>query len=118
MKEIFIKTFGGLSVSYYVRQMFFGVAIATLMVIFTIKGHNSVEFWMPVFLFVNTALYPYSRFVYESVVDFIIGSNEFFVNTAQFLLTKLITMSICWFFAILIAPLGLVYLYHHNKNAN
>lgn len=60
---------------------------------------------------VNTLLYPYSRFVYESIVDFILGRNVFFVNATMMLIVKWMTMTFCWGFAIFVAPIGLAYLY-------
>ncbi|WP_256857306.1 hypothetical protein [Xanthomonas axonopodis] len=69
-------------------------------------------------LAVNTLLYPYSRFVYESIVGYIMGGNVFFVNAILMLFVKLMTMAICWSFAIFIAPIGLLYLYvHHSQRS-
>lgn len=68
-------------------------------------------------LVVNTLLYPYSRFVYESIMDFIVGDNLFVINAVLMLITKFLTMLLCWSFAVFIAPVGLVYLYfHHSKD--
>ena len=65
---------------------------------------------------INTFLYPYSRFVYESVVDFVLGENVFIVNVIFMLAIKLVSMLFCWLFAIFIAPFGLAYLYYrHSK---
>jgi hypothetical protein len=72
---------------------------------------------MVVILIINTLLYPYSRFVYEGVIGFIMGENVFFVNAFLVLLTKAITMILCWGFAISIAPVGLAYLYFHHSKA-
>lgn len=68
------------------------------------------------FAIICALLYPYSRFVYESVVGFIMGDNVFFTSAVLMLLIKYLTMSLCWVFAIFIAPIGLAYLYfHHTK---
>ena len=72
---------------------------------------------MMIFSIVSTFLYPYSRFVYESIVGFIMGENIFFVNAVFMLVTKFITMSVCWVFAIFVAPIGLAYLYYHFSKA-
>lgn len=64
---------------------------------------------------INTLLYPYARFVYESVVGFIMGGNVFFVNAFFMLFVKLMTMALCWAGAIFIAPIGLAYLYYHHS---
>lgn len=40
----------------------------------------------------------------------------FFVNAFMLLFAKLMTMMLCWFLAVFIAPLGLGYLYYrHSK---
>jgi hypothetical protein len=70
---------------------------------------------MLLMLVLNTLLYPYSRFVYESVMDFIIGRNVFFVNAILMLAVKLMTMLLCWSLAIFVAPIGLAYLYYHHS---
>ncbi len=73
---------------------------------------------MPLIIFfvINTLLYPYSRFVYETIVGFFMGDNVFFGSAFIMMGVKLITMLLCWVFAIFIAPVGLLYLYfHHTK---
>lgn len=70
------------------------------------------------FTVINTLLYPYSRFVYESIVSFIMGENVFIVNAIFMLASKFVTMAMCWAFSIFVAPIGLAYLYyHHSKTA-
>ncbi|MGE8453294.1 MAG: hypothetical protein ACN6OP_22335 [Pseudomonadales bacterium] len=66
---------------------------------------------MVLFLSVSSLLYPYSRFVYEGVVSYILGNNAFFMNAFLMLLAKYITMAFCWVFAVFVAPVGLLYLY-------
>jgi len=119
MQEIIRKTFGGLSAQYYIRQLFFGSLFAALIVYVMLSGERPVQFGMIAFLVINTFLYPYSRFVYESVVGFIMGNNIFFVNAIFMIVMKVFTMMLCWSFAIFIAPIGLAYLYyHHSKTAS
>lgn len=116
MNKIIQKTFGGLSISYYLRHLFFGAIMAAFYIyMFYNLGRTSI---MVVLVFaINALIYPYSRFVYESIVDFIFGNNVFFVNALFLLATKIITMLICFSFAIFIAPIGLIYLYYyHSKN--
>lgn len=110
------KTFGGLSASYYLRHLFFGAIFTTLYVIlFYSMGDKRVLTY--IVLVGNTFLYPYSRFVYESIVGFIFGKNVFFVNVIFLLVAKFMTMLICWSFAVFIAPVGILYLYfYHTKN--
>ncbi|XVJ69649.1 MAG: hypothetical protein HEQ39_08340 [Rhizobacter sp.] len=120
MHPVIAKTFGGLSPQYYFRQFFFGV-IFPLMIYSVLSQQETVPmpYLMIGLLIVNTLLYPYARFVYEGIVGFIIGENVFLVNTFLMLFVKFMTMTVCWSFAIFIAPVGLLYLYiHHSKNSS
>lgn len=118
MREILIKTFGGLERTYYLRQLFFGSVFLALVCFVGLQGGDKVAYTMIPFAIVSTLLYPYSRFVYESIVGYIMGNNVFFVNAGVMLFTKYLTMAMCWAMAIFIAPVGLLYLYwHHSKNA-
>lgn len=117
MHAFFLKTFGGLTTRYYVRQFIFGAAFAALILSLMSKsptgftGKSGVIFMS----IVCTVLYPYSRFVYESVVGYIMGNNVFFVNAILMLMVKAFTMAMCWSLAIFIAPVGLAYLYWRNS---
>ncbi len=58
-------------------------------------------------------------FIYESVIGYMLSNNTFFVNSSVFIYTKLITMGICFFLSIVIAPIGLIYLsFYHSKQEN
>ena len=117
MHPVIAKTFGGLSPSYYVRQFFFGLLIPVFIFIVMSQGKQSLHLPMLLMMAVNTLLYPYARFVYESVVAFIVGQNLFFVNAILMLGVKLMTMLLCWSLAIFIAPVGLAYLYYYHSKA-
>lgn len=118
MHPVIAKTFGGLSKPYYFRQFIFGLIFPAIFFFASSHSEHSTSLASIFYVTVCTFLYPYSRFVYESVMGFIVGENVFFVNAVLMLLVKAITMAICWVFAIFIAPIGLAYLYyHHSKNS-
>ncbi|MFN3494671.1 MAG: hypothetical protein ACK40L_09205 [Hydrogenophaga sp.] len=118
MYPIIKKTFGGLSTQYYFRQLFFGVALAAFMYFLSTQGGRAMPMNMMLFTVLSTLLYPYARFVYEGILGFVLGENVFFVNAIFSLIVKLITMTICWVFALFVAPVGLAYLYYrHSKSA-
>jgi len=117
MKEFIRKTFGGLNVQYYIRQILFGGIFAAIVIYSMLNNSGSIELGMIAFAIINTILYPYSRFVYESIVGFILGDNVFFVNAIFMLFAKIFTMVLCWSFAIFIAPIGLAYLYYYHSKA-
>lgn len=115
MHPVLRKSFGGLSFAYYFRQMFFSLIVGLLYVGLNDPKQASVGFWF--MAGTNFFLYPYSRFVYERIVGFILGENIFFVNALLMLFFKLMTMVLCWGLAVVIAPLGLIYLYVHHSRA-
>jgi hypothetical protein len=85
-----------LSRSYYFRQFVFGLIFPAL-IIYAFKKHDdALPFLTILVLVINTVLYPYARFVYESIVSFIIGDNVFIINAFMMLIAKLMTMAICW----------------------
>lgn len=128
------NTFGGLTKQYYFRQFLFGLTITTILMIFLYymlehqKNHSEhyiafgdvallgqIKFFLTILL--NTILYPYARFVYESIVEFIMGDNILITNVIIALPVKFITMSVCWLYAIFIAPLGLIFLYFYHRKS-
>lgn len=121
MKSIIGKTLGGLSMQYYMRQLFFGsMILAFTYFIATQKiTEISLQDHLPIAsLFVlNTFLYPYSRFAYESIMGFIMGET-IFISSLITVVFKLITMYVCWQFSIFIAPVGLAYLYYLHSKRN
>jgi len=117
MHPIFLKTLGGLSRQYYLRQFFFGLLFPVMIIFIQHYSTHPIPLSMILLLMINSLFYPYARFVYESIVNFIMGDNVFIVNAALMLFIKLMTMAICWCAAIFIAPVGLVYLYYHHSKA-
>ncbi|MCX7132093.1 hypothetical protein [Aeromonas sp.] len=117
MHPVIVKTFGGLSKSYYFRQLFFSLLFLAFIIFMATRSQHGLSFLVMLVTVVNTLLYPYARFIYENIVNFIIGRNIFFINAFFMMLMKLMTMTLCWAGAIFIAPIGLAYLYyHHSKN--
>ncbi len=118
MKQVIAKTLGGLTKQYYIRQFIFGLIFPAIFFFNTSQGTHqaSIPLATIALFIVNTLLYPYSRFVYESIMDFILGDTVFWTNALILLAAKFITMIFCWAFAIFIAPIGLAYLYfYHSK---
>ena len=119
MHSILAKTFGGLSRQYYFRQLFFAALMAGLLFwVFSAANETHPDRAMPWWMLVFVPLYPYSRFVYESMVEFIVGDNVFFVSVVLMISFKIFSMLACLILAPIIAPIGLVYLYfQHSRNS-
>jgi len=119
MHPVLAKTLGGLSREYYFRQIVFGVAFCVFM-LFWVSGLGThwsrISFGTIATYAVCTVLYPYSRFVYDSIVGFVMGSTVIALPLPIMLLVKLAGMMLCFLAAIFIAPVGLAYLYwRHSK---
>ncbi|MGK0270652.1 MAG: hypothetical protein ACI88H_001299 [Cocleimonas sp.] len=114
MKNFFANTFGGLKASYLIRQYIFGICLALLFANIKMQNGQELSLSIAAVLIINTVFYPYSRFVYESIVEFILGENTFYVNGLVMLFVKVITMLFCWVAAIFIAPIGLAYIYFRS----
>lgn len=119
MNSIITRSFGGLTRPYYIRNFLFSLIFPTVFIFISSFGKESLPGGLLalvlIFMAVNCLLYPYSRFVYESVVNYIVGRNMFFVNAALMLVVKFMTMFLCWYLAIFIAPLGLAYLFFRHR---
>jgi hypothetical protein len=119
MHPIIEKTFGGLSMPYFMRHFVFGLVISIFVVFMSARSPSGISFGLIFISIISAGLYPYSRFVYESIVDFIMGNNVFFINIFVMLFVKAMTMVMCWALAIFIAPIGLTYLYfYHTKKTS
>lgn len=115
MRSLFAKTFGGLSGPVYLRHFLFGAVIAILLIAVSVSGKHTPNFGFISFVLINTVLYPYARFVYESVVNYIVGNNQFYWNAIMFVIVKYFTIMLCWAFSIFIAPVGLIYLFFRGN---
>ena len=122
MQQFLAKTFGGLSRPYYFRHFVFGLLFPIF--IFWMLSHakpgsggHAFPFALIAIAIFNTLLYPYARFVYEGVIGFVMGTNVLFVNVFVALWWKVVTMALCWCFAIFVAPIGLGYLYFRHSRA-
>ncbi|WP_321950190.1 hypothetical protein [Burkholderia cenocepacia] len=119
MNSIITRSFGGLTRPYYIRNFLFSLIFPTVFIFISSFGKEGLPEGLLalvlIFMAVSCLLYPYSRFVYESVVNYIVGRNMFFVNAALMLVVKFMTMFLCWYLAIFIAPLGLAYLFFRHR---
>lgn len=107
---LYQKTFGGLTKTYYFRQLVFGAVISAIVLCGVLTSDNpriGVAFWA----IANAVFYPYARFVYETAMGFILGNNVFILPAIILIPWKVVTMWFCWCMALLIAPIGLAGLY-------
>jgi len=117
VKDFISRLFCGLDKEYYLRQLFFGLLFFAATTWMTIQSNNPSKISLTLFFFISTLLYPYSRFVYESIMGFILGNNSYQLGGIFLLFAlafKVTLIVLCYVFAIFIAPVGLLYLYFRN----
>ena len=78
MSSFLRKTFGGLSLSYYLRQLFFGGLLTALFFWVQMQATGHIDVMTAIIGVLNAFIYPYAKFVYESIFGFIFGDNVFF----------------------------------------
>ncbi|EAA6713327.1 hypothetical protein DLL90_20975 [Salmonella enterica subsp. enterica serovar Arechavaleta] len=115
--NIIRKFLGGLKGCDYFRHFFFGTVISFIFFYISIHSANRLDLGLIIIFIINTILYPYARFLYLQIIGFILGENIFILNAIVMLTAKVMTMFLCWIFSILIAPLGLAYLFYRNWKA-
>lgn len=106
--------FKGLTTAYYFRQLFFGGLLGVFFIYLSFQS-ESIQYERVLFYVLCTLLYPYSRFAYETILDFLLGNNVFIHNIVVFLIWKIITIVLCWALSIFIAPIGLLFIYFYQK---
>lgn len=111
MDRLKATIFGSMKSGYYFRQFVFGAILGALFIAGKVKASPDLPLGEILMALVSTVLYPYSRFVYESIVGFFMGNNLFAVPAIPMLIAKFMMMVVCWFLAIFIAPVGLAYIY-------
>ncbi|MDE1311644.1 hypothetical protein [Vibrio aestuarianus] len=94
MKEFLRCTFGGLKTSYLIRQYIFGVLIAAFYFNAATSNGQVLSLGTMAMFAINTLLYPYSRFVYESIVEFVLGENTFYGKRSLLSITHRSTTTI------------------------
>ena len=108
--QLIFRALATVGIQEYVRHLLFGLLFTAFPAHYLWTYQGPVP--PPVYLLIvgNTVLYPFARFGYLAVVDYIVGGNVFIWNTWIFLAFKLMTMLACWLLAIFIAAVVVIVL--------
>jgi len=109
MRKFITTIYGTLSLSYLIKQYVFGGIMYALMLYANGASpiHKTGVF---IFLTLSLVLYPFAMFVYDSVVNTLLGNWIVSVPAFLPLIWLLIKIVLIFMFAILIAPIGILYL--------
>jgi len=119
MQGFLNKTFGGLTKDYYLRHFLISLVFPAIF-LYAFHAANRPAQFGPAFLLlsvfaINSLLFPYAYYAYQSVVRSIKGERLIIVNVLGLLIGKALSIAVCWAFAIYIAPFGLASLYFRNR---
>lgn len=123
VKDILRKTVGGLSREYYWRHFLIAAALVVLPILtmFYMVGAKELGFsYQPqmivvvVLVVLMLLVYPYSRFVYDSLAGFLMGDSVYLINPVLLLFWRLFVFFICMQFSFVLAPAGMIYLYYYH----
>ena len=108
----FVSTvFKSLDRGYLIRNYLFGLGFFIFLIS---TGFGNLE---STFIFsICLILYPFSMYVYDSIINLIMGNNVIEINIIFMLSWKVLKVIVIFYFSFLIAPIGIIYLYLKNRN--
>lgn len=117
----------GLKPSYYWRHFVLGAIVPVIIIglqIYACFSNSEISTGTAVIGILSyiagalflLILYPFSRFAYESIVEFVMGNNVIISNALLFLTYKYISYAILLCFSFVIAPIGMIILFFYNKH--
>ncbi len=127
MLHIFENTLLGLNCKYYFRNLLIASLFAGLVWYLTqYAGSHSTAGEIPdmyiimnnIYLILSTFLYPYAKYTYDSLWEFIFNDSVWAFGGLLLLIVlyfKLIIRTVLFVFAILLAPIGWLMLYFANR---
>jgi len=115
MHPLLQNSFGSLDKAYYLKSFFIGLIFPALFALVFAITQVMVPTLVLAFFLINSLLYPYARFAYQSIASRMIGNRLFMISLPNLLLMKAIMAFACWWLALLIAPIGLLQLYKEQR---
>jgi len=116
MRKFLTIIYGTLSPSYLIKQYVFGGLVYAFMLHANGASplHKTGVF---IFLTLFLVLYPFAMFVYDSIVDTLLGNWIVPVPILLMVLWLPVKVILIFAFAILIAPIGMLYLYFTRRDS-
>lgn len=100
---------------YYMRQLMFACALFAFACTTQGKHLTSATF---AFLTASTLLYPFAKYLYDSMMGFLMGNNLFILPAVPHLIIKGMMVLLLWFGALLFAPFGIALVNHQRLKAS
>ncbi|MEG2812809.1 MAG: hypothetical protein RR912_09920 [Clostridium sp.] len=104
------KIFGSVDIGYLIKSYIFSI-IMIYLCLNDIDKSPSVVF----VAILNGILFPFSALLWDTLSDLIMGNNMIILPLPMMLVWKFIKIFLLYIFAIIIAPLGIIYIIIRNK---
>lgn len=118
MLDYFVRQYQQITSHYFLEQYIISLTICAIFA-YLLSSSLSIAMSHPkllIFIFIwfslNNILFPFARYCLDSLIDYVITGNDFNIPfTLIHHLLKGLYLAICWSFAIILAPIGvMVYL--------
>ncbi|ALR23148.1 hypothetical protein [Sphingobium baderi] len=113
--EFLRRIFGAVDRAYLIRAYIIGGVIFALYGSFISYGAKSAPAPIWIVFSISTLLFPFSKLVWDQVMSVMLGRNMFIMNAVFLMFAKLVINVILWACAIIIAPIGILWLWHRTR---
>ncbi|MDY5051343.1 MAG: hypothetical protein SPF17_07955 [Candidatus Mucispirillum faecigallinarum] len=115
----FIKdTFSSLTISFLIKNYFFGIIIYAIFMypIFDKSINETIAYDSVIFFTINLILYPFATLIWEELRNMFLGNTMFITQIHVLFIVKIVIKFMVFLMSIIIGPLGILYLWYvRNK---
>ncbi|WP_138983494.1 hypothetical protein [Agrobacterium tumefaciens] len=110
------RIFGGVQPSYLIRSYLMGVVVFALMMsMLSVEAQTGSPVALVIFSLASTLLFPFAKLVWDELRNLALGNNILFMNAIVLFMLKLLVNLLLWACAIVIAPIGILYLWFRTR---
>ncbi|WP_055735281.1 MULTISPECIES: hypothetical protein [Bacillaceae] len=107
------KMINGMDRRYLIKSYIFGALIFS-MFLYVLMLTGDFHFIVFLFFLLNFFLFPFATVVWDDLIDLLLSGNQLLLPLLFVIPWKMFKMIILYMFAIVIAPIGLIYIYISN----
>ncbi|AIC94443.1 hypothetical protein [Shouchella lehensis] len=107
------KMINGMDRRYLIKSYIFGALIFS-MFLYVLMLTGDFHFIVFLFFLLNFFLFPFATVVWDDLIDLLLSGNQLLLPILFVIPWKMFKMIILYMFAIVIAPIGLIYIYISN----
>lgn len=115
MLDYFVRQYQQITPHYFLKQYAISLILCTVFAYLLSNSlsiaisHPKLLVFICIWFFLNTILFPFARYYLDSLINYVITGNAFNIPLALIRhLLKGLYLAICWSFAIILAPIGIM----------